>query len=307
LGSRITEEDEMAGVRKSDERRGKKARADVGAGQAGHLGRNIVFAGRKAGKWEAIRKSQGEAAKLAWQRRGGERQTGSQGKGGHGQLEARRESSQNFELLHTTPLSKQTMAKVTLLEPRLKFLKESAHLLAFTSPATSAVLGSEHDRLLQSEELDLQASKKDWDAHRRQMCGACGNLMIPGWSCYVFHESLRPTQRKKNAGTKDLPKAEKSIVYQCLRCHRKTVQTMPTRPPRHVKLSSEPSKTEAPSVVVVKESRRKDGHVAKSVNASSKQRAKARKQSGLQAMLAKSKTQSSGGSGFGLDLTDLMQ
>lgn len=200
------------------------------------------------------------------------------------------------------------MAKVNILfEPRLKFLKESAHLLALTSPVTSAQLGSEHDRLLLSEELDLHASKKDWDAHRREMCGACGNLMIPGWSCNVFHESSRLIQKKTKAGTKQLPKAEKSIVYQCLRCHRKTVQTLPTRPPKHVKLSGEKVKIQAPSVVVVKESKAKDSNVAKSVNASSKQRAKARKQSGLQAMLAKSKTQSSSGSGFGLDLMDLMQ
>jgi hypothetical protein len=192
---------------------------------------------------------------------------------------------------------------------RLRFLTESAHLLALTCPTTSALLGAEHDRLVQFEDLDLNTPKKEWDSHRRQVCGGCGSLMIPGWSCDVTREPSRPVQaqvdKTKAKGRKEGQQVEKSVVYQCLRCHRKTVQLLPPRIPKHVKLSSEPTQAVAPLVVTVKESRGQDSRVAKSVNASSKQRAKARKQSGLQAMLAKSKAQSSGG--FGLDLMDLMQ
>jgi len=195
------------------------------------------------------------------------------------------------------------MAHVDSFQSRLNFLKQSAHLLALHSPTTAAVLGAEHDRLLQHEELDLHAPKKDWDAHRRQVCGACGNLMIPGWSCNISHRHVQAGTGRTNPS-----RAQKEIVYGCLRCYRETTQPLQTRTPKHVSRFTEPTKPSSAAAHTAKETRADDAKVTKSSNAGSKQRAKARKQSGLQAMLAKSKAQDSSGSkGFGLDLMDLMQ
>ncbi|KAF2198596.1 hypothetical protein GQ43DRAFT_150315 [Delitschia confertaspora ATCC 74209] len=204
------------------------------------------------------------------------------------------------------------MAHIDTFQSRIRFLKESAYLLSTASPTASAVLGAHHDRLLETDELDLQAPKKDWDAHRREFCGACGNLMVPGWSCKVTHEICRTEtklKKTKAAGrTKQAPKPEKMVVYHCLRCERRTIQTLSTRPSKHVKTSYGPLKMLPDPIVINKESKVEETKVVKSANASSKQRAKARKQSGLQAMLAKSKTQTSSGpqKGFGLDLMDFL-
>ncbi|KAF2472120.1 uncharacterized protein BDR25DRAFT_366880 [Lindgomyces ingoldianus] len=200
------------------------------------------------------------------------------------------------------------MAKFDGFEPRLRFLKEAAHLLAIASPTTSATLGAERDRLLQSQEADIRASKKEWDAHRREVCGACGNLMIPGWSCEVSSQSPRKHDKQSNQNkSKQLRSQEKAMVYSCLRCHRKTTQSLPSRPPMHLKRKSDWPQ-ELTSSVEARESRTDyRSKILKSANVSSKQRAKARK-GGLQAILAKSKAQNAGlQQGLGLDLMDFMQ
>ncbi|KAF2189761.1 hypothetical protein K469DRAFT_683155 [Zopfia rhizophila CBS 207.26] len=200
------------------------------------------------------------------------------------------------------------MATINGIELRLRFLKESAHLLVISSPTTSAILGAERDKLLQTQEADLQASKKEWDTHRRELCGACGNLMLPGWSCEVTKESHTSKPKKREKTEKNEAGPEKSMVYSCRRCHRKTVQPLQSRPPKHMRKASALPKSTDP-VSAIKDSSFQDDKtkVTKAANASSKQRAKARK-GGLQAMLAKSKTQSSGGQpeGLGLDLMDFM-
>ena len=207
-----------------------------------------------------------------------------------------------------------TMSNKDALQARLRFLNDSAHLIAIGSPTTSAVLGSHYDKLLAENDLDLQASKKDQDSRRREVCSACGSLMIPGWSCHVIQENIKPkeAQRAKKFSRKSTGKLEKVKVYSCLRCHRKTVQHVLARESKvllkkpivsksqtilHVASAAPASITEYASAT------------PKSANASSKKRAKARKQGGLQAMLAKSKTEPLGPSSgdFGLDLMDLMK
>jgi len=206
------------------------------------------------------------------------------------------------------------MSNKDALQARLRFLNDSAHLIAIGSPTTSAVLGSHYDKLLAENDLDLQASKKDQDSRRREVCGACGSLMIPGWSCHVIQENIKPkeAQRAKKFSRKPTSKLEKAKVYSCLRCHRKTVQPVLARESKVLLKKPIVSKSQtiqhaasaAPASITEYASA-----TPKSANASSKKRAKARKQGGLQAMLAKSKTEPLGPSSgdFGLDLMDLMK
>lgn len=200
------------------------------------------------------------------------------------------------------------MARVEPVQSRLDFLKEAAHLLAIPSPTTSAALGAARDKLLEQQDADLEAPKKKWHALRREVCGACGNLMVPGWSCEVTHQTRSGKLSKKK--TKDTPKPssrpEKDVVYTCSRCHRRTVQTLPPRPSRH---ATQSTRGIDPRNIVDASTPRENGieatsAVIKSANASSKQRKKTRK-GGLQALLDKSKTQTSGS--LGLDLMDFMQ
>lgn len=187
--------------------------------------------------------------------------------------------------------------RMTPNDRRLKFLKEAAQLLYVTSPSSSAALGAARNKLIEERDIDIEASTKEWNALRRELCGACGNLMLPGWSCEITRE-LRPLPKKNDSTMKS--RREKDMVYSCLRCHRKTVQPLPAAPVRKLRKethSMKVQKTEQPAAVSGTPDKNKG---VKSANASSKQRAKSRK-GGLQAMLAKSKTQSKG-----LDLMDFM-
>jgi RNase P subunit RPR2 len=188
-------------------------------------------------------------------------------------------------------------------DSRLRFLKEAAHLLAFRAPATSATLGAAREKLLESQDLDLTATSKEWDALRREVCGACGNLMLPGWSCDVRCVSrARKTVKGPKEDVSKKERKEKDLVYSCLRCDRKTVQPLPSKPAKHTRKPARISNSDKASTATVDPSQGDKNKVIKSTNASSKQRAKARK-GGLAALLSQSKTQTAK---KGLDLMDFM-
>lgn len=182
-----------------------------------------------------------------------------------------------------------------LVERRSNFLREAAHLLAVSSPTTSAFLGAAQDRLIADAELDLHP--KEVDALRRAFCGACGNPMIAGWSCKVAHQTESKGVQKNKRPSKDSTQPTKHIVYTCLRCERQTVQSLQARPSRHVRKSTA-QKVSQP-LPEPKKQTLEVSKVVKSVNASSKERKKARK-GGLAAMLEKSKSQNSNQGGFDL-------
>ncbi|KAH7397079.1 hypothetical protein BKA66DRAFT_408931 [Pyrenochaeta sp. MPI-SDFR-AT-0127] len=190
------------------------------------------------------------------------------------------------------------MALTKDVELRANFLQEAAHLLTAYSPAGAAFLGSARDKLIEDADLELQP--KEMEALRRQVCGACGNIMIPGWSCKVSIHSQRHTQEgKRKALPQKSTKADKATFYACARCHRETTQTFP---PRSSRLLRKPiAQSDEKPVLDLKKSRHDDSKAPKTVNASSKQRQKARK-GGLQAMLEKDKKPSS--SPGELDLMD---
>lgn len=190
-------------------------------------------------------------------------------------------------------------AMTDFTESRAHYLREATHLLAILSPSASAFLGSARNKLLQDAEIQLSA--KALEALRREICGACGNLMIPGWSC----ESKNKARNRKSRIRKEQTKAGRSsstnpcVVYQCLRCQRKTEQTLQSQPRRHMKTAkSLPIRQSSTST----SNAAKDDEIKKprAVNTSSKQRQKARK-GGLQAMLDKNKLQNSS---QGFDLMD---
>lgn len=208
-----------------------------------------------------------------------------------------------------------TMAAIDGFDARVTFLREAARLLAIPSPSVSAIVGAERNRLVETQDMHLRASMKEWNALRRESCGACGNTFIPRWSCEVSHESgLSGSKKRSKRGTLKRPnRGDKAVVYTCLRCHRRTVQPLQTRPPKHTKNAVRVPGTEEPGIPSTDADRREQASSsknnskrAKSVNASSKQRAKARK-GGLQALVAKNNAQFPAGGGLGLDLMDFMQ
>lgn len=190
------------------------------------------------------------------------------------------------------------------LELRLQFLSRAANVLAIPAPTASANLGAAHRALITANDMDLEMQGKELDAMRRSNCGGCGSVMVPGMTCRVSVQSERQSKKAQSkAPKKEEPR--KKVVYTCSRCDRKTAQVLPSRPPKHMSAAQAKAKSsQAPQPASTAPLMEQENKVAKSVNATSKQRKKARK-GGLQAMLDKSKASTP--SPGGLDLMDFLQ
>lgn len=209
------------------------------------------------------------------------------------------------------------------LSARLKYLHKAAHVLAMASPETSSFLESQYSHLLAENELAAPESR------RREVCGACGTILIPGLSCSVTQEMGQPGRPRKRSSkvekreTSNRGKDSSSCrtkIYSCLRCSSKTQLQIPTSKARMNTPKSGKAlvgDTSIPVVAASAQTAAAKSSGATSVapsptpapvvgNANSKKRAKARK-GGLQAMLANSKKDTSSSKGFGLDLMDLMR
>ncbi len=200
------------------------------------------------------------------------------------------------------------------LSARLRYLNDAAHLLTTTSPATSSYMMSQYNKVAFDHDLTLP------EARRREVCGACGNIMVIGWSCHAYPQAGLEKETRPSEGSSAIRSSEGSptrmnMIYECRICNRKTRQGFQKRnnekqrPSRQGTLQSMPSRP-IDYAVVTTTSTIQSSIKPSSVNTGSKRRAKARKQSGLQAMLARAKAEntSSGPSGsFGLDLMDLMK
>lgn len=195
---------------------------------------------------------------------------------------------------------------------RLKYLNDSAHLLVTSAPGTSTYLMSRCNGLMFDNELDQS------DVQKRHVCGACGNIMILGWTGTRELEFQKAQKGRRNTRSKVRQSSNpnvKTVVYTCERCSRRTRQSIITTTSRSPKtlnilLPLKGSQNAPPLRATSLET-----HPAAttpspaSANASSRKRAKIRKQSGLQALLARKKETDTRGSlgGFGLDLMDLMK
>ena len=192
-------------------------------------------------------------------------------------------------------------------EARLKFLKTVADQYAQCDPSTSAYLMSQHALAIQKKER--AANKYSADT----VCRGCSTTLIHGWtSRAAIINKDRPfehqtTKQKKSSRRKITHPQEKFVKTECLRCHRfeeRPLSQLPrgrSNPPKISNSSSNAQQT--PSAAPAQQ----DLSKPTDRNASSKLRAKARKQGGLHAMLEKSKAAASSSSGFGLDLLDLMK
>jgi ribonuclease MRP protein subunit SNM1 len=185
---------------------------------------------------------------------------------------------------------------------RLKFLNDSAHLLAITAPAVSRHVMSTYNALLSENNLEPTES------HRRGTCGACGTIMILGQSAGLDHsrQLKRPDKGMHNATR------NKSIIYHCEFCNERTHHRIPTSLPRHKPRTKRVSELAPVNSTKTTSSSTKSQLLSRPVapetsNNSSKKRAKTRKLGGLQALLAKQKVSQSISPGFGLDMSDFMK
>jgi ribonuclease MRP protein subunit SNM1 len=196
------------------------------------------------------------------------------------------------------------------LSARLRYMSDAAHLLATIEPTTSAYLMSQcHDVMFDN---DLEPT----DTHKRQACGACGNIIVPGRSGTIRKEvaGLVGKERpgRSNHRRTDVKHQARAMVYTCASCSRTTrfplTNSIPTAIRKKSKHDSRSASLQASltSSALHKTQPSVEVPISTSVNASSKKRAKSRKQGGLQALLAK-KNESASTGGFGLDLFDLMK
>ncbi|RAL12959.1 ribonuclease P Rpr2/Rpp21/SNM1 subunit [Aspergillus homomorphus CBS 101889] len=189
--------------------------------------------------------------------------------------------------------------------PRLEFLRSSASSLEAASPSTAAYLMSVHNSIIRDEFKPLNQRQQE------AACGACGSLRNA--------KSTRTIQvakrKKKPAGLS----GEGATVMICLRCHRRTIKPSkketlrsvapPAAAPVTATLNSAEAQSSTSTTPLSQQSTpapKDQGKGVKSAeNASSKKRAKSRKQGGLQALMA-SKQQSRSTSSS-LDLFDFLQ
>ncbi|KAL4773131.1 hypothetical protein BDW60DRAFT_206433 [Aspergillus nidulans var. acristatus] len=172
--------------------------------------------------------------------------------------------------------------------PRLNFLKDSASFLSSTSPSTAAYLMSAHNAIFYEDHRPLNQRLHD------SFCGACGS---PRESEHTKVVSVKKNSQKRVSSSLKGQTADGATVFKCLRCRRRTVT--PTRTSKGAPLTASTvdsnAKTQPAQVSASKTAE----------NASSKKRAKARKQGGLQALLATKQSQS--GPSKSLDLFDFLQ
>ncbi|KAL4803843.1 hypothetical protein BDV18DRAFT_39922 [Aspergillus unguis] len=179
--------------------------------------------------------------------------------------------------------------------PRLNFLKDSSASLSATSPSTAAYLMSTHNGIFHEEQKPLNQRLHD------SFCGACGSPR--NRDCTKTASVKKNTQKRVTPSLAKGLTADGATVYKCLRCRRRTVtlpRTLPKAAPTVPITNSELSPSTSTSISPVQVPANKAAE-----NASSKKRAKARKQGGLQALLANKKPQPD--QNKSLDLFDFLQ
>ncbi|RYO95972.1 hypothetical protein DL765_011710 [Monosporascus sp. GIB2] len=206
------------------------------------------------------------------------------------------------------------------LPQSLSFLTDAAHLLATTSPQISAHLMTQRHSLMFHH--DLQQS----DVQRQRVCGCCGHIMIPGHGSELKLETDKALRRIKSRKEKTRQPAveEKSHTahktrkrLKCGMCGCSTTIAIPPPAPIHrrrLKLPTKIPQGRASRSSIYASTSTSHGHVSSaeppktaSANASSKKRAKTRKQ-GLQALLQQSQSASSKSQGgLGLSLSDFLK
>lgn len=207
---------------------------------------------------------------------------------------------------------------------RLRYLDTAATRFAVAAPTVAAGLRTQSVRVAYDANLPLTAPTQS-------VCGACGGVLVPGVSCIkvIVSDPRKPTQsgrKVKSSIVKATSSAKptKVMVYTCKRCHQNT--RIPIGQPakrKQIAVSRVEEKREinaavsAPSGSAVqaredieKPALANDAAVMASqpqTLTKSKQRAKTKKQSGLQALLAKNRANASAAASPAFDLMDFMK
>lgn len=194
--------------------------------------------------------------------------------------------------------------------PQLRFLKNASDWLISQSPSTSAHLLGVHTRLLHEDTKPVNSKE---NGHH---CIGCGNIWQPNWRKVT--RVSREKRKGKARGSKPKPGgvSESATIYKCLRCQQRTILSRQKTSSKSSRSTSTPLTTPATSAAAtsapisltsaappISEPSSSNQDTPKSgENANSKKRAKARKQGGLQALLAsKQRPEPS------LDLFDFLQ
>lgn len=200
-------------------------------------------------------------------------------------------------------------ATTSATQARLRFLNEAADVLIASSPATSALLGVQHDCLERN-------SGRPRHARDKTNCNACGAVLIPSWSCKrtkdLPKDGLTTRSRKSNAAALSRSHAP---TFKCFTCGSRScstaTRTSTSQCPPTDKTSREKTglTQDAPAIgktsltTVATPSPNGTEKLATSTDPARK-RTRARKTGGLQALLLKSKVAPPAS---GLDLMDFLK
>jgi len=171
-------------------------------------------------------------------------------------------------------------------QARLSYLTDAGHLLATSAPGISSFLMTRRQAL--TAHLGLAMS----EVENQAVCGACGNIMVPGCTGQLKFEAdtffKRKRQKPKLNPQGKKPRIERPgpfKVITCGKCDRATKIQLPPPPAVGRRKVDIP---QASALMANQDPR----PTKSSSNAASRKRAKARK-AGLQGLLASSKVTSS--------------
>jgi ribonuclease MRP protein subunit SNM1 len=181
------------------------------------------------------------------------------------------------------------------LTARLRYLNDSAHLLATCAPATSKYLMAQCNSLMLDNDIELPES------HKRKVCGACGTIMILGWDSKLEVEQRRGRVRGKSVSGKAGTDWARAMVYECDSCGRKTRVNISTTP-KAVPKQKHPLPQTKHTLSVNQASTNCSTSTPSRISTGKKRR----KESGLEAILARQKATESRAP-LGFDLLDFMK
>ena len=191
---------------------------------------------------------------------------------------------------------------------RIQFLDDSARLLHAVVPETSAHLVLQRNAV--AEEYQKPLSK----AELKDFCKVCGIFWIPDVTLKseILRPNFMPERKKRRKAALDsnerIPEERaEQLKMQCLICRRITVTSVQTLSRKAAGKTVKPLELVEPLNAANSGSLNMANGKPASANASSKKRAKARKQGGLQALLEKSKGTNTDSASLGLDLMDFMK
>ena len=187
---------------------------------------------------------------------------------------------------------------IEAMEAKIRFLDASACHYAVVAPATSAHLMLQRNSEAADNFVALQIEGS-------RVCRACGTILIPGSTSRtsIVREKATKTRihSKEHGEDGRTGTPAKWLRVDCLKCHR--YDKKPLQPSG---LSAQTAPSVSGSANKTPSDMTQSARVG-TASAGSKQRAKARRHGGLQAMLEKTKGSVNSSPGFGLDLLDLMK